>query len=380
MEKNQVQATKALTSKYIFDGTTIRENEVVLINEDTIIDIIPRANLQSTTTVTDFGDGIICPGFIDLQLNGCGGVLFNNAISCDTLEVMYQTWLKFGTTGFLPTLISSDFKDVVHSLQVIQQWFAQYGNTRGVLGIHLEGPFISKIKCGIHEKKYIVTPTDQLLQQIVAYRQFFPIKMTIAVEEFTQEQIQFLTANDIILAIGHSNATYAVAQQAIEWGVSSSTHMFNAMSGLTARNPGVIGAILNSNIFTGIIVDMLHVDSANIQLLERVKSGYVYLVSDAVTSAGTDIEQFDLAGKTIYVNDGKCVDENGVLGGANITLNEAIRNCVKYCNLSLSSSLAMATSIPAQVLSVDNVLGRIKNGYRADLVYLNLDDFTCKIC
>ena len=368
---------QAYSAKYLFDGTSLRENEVVLVENGLIVDVVALANAPEG--VKSLGDGIITPGFIDLQLNGCGGVLFNDKISKDTLETMHQTWLKYGTTGFLPTLITSDFKDVVSALEVTKDWFNQYGNKRGVLGIHLEGPFISVIKRGIHPESFIIDPTMDLLKQIVAYQKYFPIKMTIAVEKFTPEQIRFLADSGIIISIGHCNASYVETDEAIKLGAATSTHMFNAMSGLTGRNPGVIGAILANDVYTGLIVDMLHVDGANVQLLEKIKKSQVYLVTDAVTPTGTDMTEFEFAGKNLFVKDGKCIDEDGVLGGAYLTMNDAVKNCVKQCNLSLSQSLAMASRIPAEVMGLGDVLGRIKAGYRADLIYMDLDTYTCKI-
>lgn len=371
---------KAFTSKYIFDGTSLHENSVVLVKDGLIVDLVAKSKVPVGIDITDFGAGVITPGFIDLQLNGCGGVLFNDQITSDTLETMHQTWLKYGTTGYLPTLITSDFKDVLSALNVTKEWFAKYSNKRGVLGIHLEGPFISKNKRGIHPENFIIPPTMDLLKQIVAFSSFFPIKMTIAVENFTAEQIKYLADNNIIISIGHCNADYATAKQSIDLGVTTSTHMFNAMSGLTGRNPGVIGAILNNPVYTGVIVDMLHVDSANVQLLDKVKDQLVYLVTDAVTPTGTNMDQFEFAGKTLYVRDGKCIDKDGVLGGAYLTMNEAVKNCIQKCNLGLIESLNMASLIPAKVMKVDDHLGKIQSGYRADIIYLDLNDFTCKNC
>lgn len=381
---------QAFISKYIFDGSSLLENKAILVDNGFIHSIIdsPLNNKQIgrgaishddsvNYAITNLGDGVITSGFIDLQVNGCGGVLFNEQISLNTLEVMYQTWLKFGTTSFLPTLISCDFKDILKALEVVKQWFIKFGNTRGVIGIHLEGPFISKIKRGIHADQFIIPPTIELLRQITAYRKFFPLKMTIAVEEFTQEQIQFLLDEQIIVAIGHSNASYAQVLASMELGVSASTHMFNAMSGLTARNPGVIGAVLNSNIYTGVIADGFHVAAANIDILTKLKPDQVYLVTDAVTPTATDLDMFQAGGQTLYVRNGKCITQDGTLGGACLTMNKALEYCIRQCNLSLAKGLAMATTIPAVVMKLDDMIGRIRSGYRADLIYLDLNNFSC---
>jgi N-acetylglucosamine-6-phosphate deacetylase len=370
-----------ITSKFIFDGKNLLEDKVVIIDKHRIIEIIPRNSVTlKQQNIEDYGDNVIAPGFIDLQLNGCGGVLFNNQINGDSLEVIYQTCLKYGTTSFLPTMITCDFRDVIISLQVIKAWFAKYNDMRGVLGIHLEGPFISVTKKGIHPEKYIIKPTHGLLEQIVSYRKYFPIMMTIAVEEFDAEQIKFLIDNKIVLSIGHSNATYLQAKAAFDLGVSSATHVFNAMSGLTSRNPGVIGAVLNNQVYNGVIVDNLHVNNANLEILYKLKLNHTYLVTDAVTPMGAEgMTQFELAGKTLYIKGDKCLDENGVLGGAYLSMNQAVANCVNSGNISLNQALNMASQIPAKVLGSDNKLGKISPGFYANLIALNSVDFSCTI-
>ena len=396
-----VDITKIVTAKYIFDGVKLHENSVVLLNNDTIIDIVHNVYdvvcgtkmvydmkmLQSKVSqfkfhhdqVINYGNGVICPGFIDLQLNGCGGVLFNENISVHTLEIMFQTCCKYGTTSFLPTLITCGFSDVILALETVKEWFGKYGNSRGVIGIHLEGPFISKIKRGIHAEEFIIKPTNDLLRRIVGYIKYFPIKMTIAVEEFTVEQLHFLVSNGVILAIGHSNATYQQVMDSIQAGVKTVTHTFNAMSGLTARNPGVIGGALNSDaLYTGVIADLLHVEIANIQLLYKLKqANKMYLVSDAVTPSGTaTVTEFILVGKKLRVIDGKCIDETGVIGGANLMMPTAIKNCIQNCEISLEVVLTMASLTPATVMCLDKYFGIIKAGYKANLVYLDLEHYT----
>lgn len=370
---------RSVTARYVFDGVNLLENKVILIADNQVIDVIDKDKLYDRGFLEDYGNCVISPGMLDLQLNGCGGVLFNADISIETLETMHQTNLRYGTTGYLPTLITADFADSIAALEVVKEWFKRYGNTRGVLGIHLEGPFLSKEKRGIHPEEFIIKPNDEMLAQIVPYARLFPIKMTMAVENVEPYQIEYLAKHGVIVSIGHSNASYDVAENAFKYGARTVTHMFNAMSGMTGRNPGVIGAVLANSCYLGLIVDMLHVDRANVQLMTKLKPTSVYLVTDAVTPTGTDMTEFDFAGKHLYVRDGKCVDDAGTLGGAYLTMNEAIQNCVKKCGLSLEQSLMMATLIPAQLLGIEDLIGQIKPGYRADLIALDLDDYTCQV-
>lgn len=362
----------AYRAKYIFDGNHLLPDKAVIVQDNIILDIVPLDKITNNMQVKNYNDCIITPGFIDLQLNGCGGVLFNDDISHNTLEIMYQTCLKYGTTGFLPTLITCDFNDVLKSLECIKDWFARYDSNRGIIGLHLEGPFIATAKKGTHPEKFILHPTHDLLEQIITYTKYFPVMMTIAPEIFNQCQIKFLIENNIILSLGHSNASYAQAQAAINLGIKTSTHIFNAMSGLSARNPGVIGSILNTDIYTGVIADMIHVDKSNIQLLNKIKPQHVYLVTDAVTPMGTNITQFKLGGKTILVKNGMCIDENQVLCGANLTMPQAVANCVNCCRIDITQALNMASLIPAQIVGYSNQLGKIESGYRANLIAFDL--------
>lgn len=373
------QNMRVVSAKYIFDGVNLLSDKAVLIDGNTIIDVVDKNKVYDVSQIEDFGDSVISAGLIDLQLNGCGGVLFNDSITLETLETMHQTNLRYGTTSYLPTLITSAVADVMQALEVTKQWFKLYGNTRGVVGLHLEGPFLSVEKRGIHPLEFIIKPTDDLLAAIVPYTKFFPIKMTLAPENFTTAQIEYLVKHGVIVSVGHTNATYAQAEAAFNHGAATVTHMFNAMSGMTGRNPGVIAAVLANAPYLGLIVDLLHVDKANVRLLSQLKPTTTYLVTDAVTPTGTDMTEFDFAGKHLYVREGRCVDDAGTLGGAYLTMNEAVEKCVNECELSLEQTLTMATLTPARLMGLDQQLGKIAAGYRADLIALNLKDYSCTI-
>ena len=374
-----VTAMRAVTAKYIFDGANLLSNKVLLIAAGRVVALLNRDQEYPAIPVEDYGESVISAGLIDLQLNGCGGVVFNQSLSFATLETMHQTNLRFGTSSFLPTLITADFHDVVAALELIRVWFQRYGNRRGVIGLHLEGPFISRAKRGIHPEEFILEPTEEMLAQIASYRQFFPIKMTLAPECFSLSQIDYLVAQGIIVSLGHTNASFAQAQAAFAHGAATVTHMFNAMSGMTARNPGVIAAVLANPCYMGIIVDLLHVDPANVALVVNLKPSLSYLITDAVTPTGTSMSEFNFAGKHLYVREGKCVDAAGTLGGACLTLNAAVQNCVVTCALRLEQALAMASIIPARLMGLEHELGRIAPGYRADLIAMDLANYSCQI-
>lgn len=370
---------RVITGKYVFDGVSLLTNKAVLVADGTIVDIVDCDKVFDQSQIEDFGNVVISAGMIDLQLNGCGGVLFNDTIDLATLETMHQTNLLSGTTGFLPTLITSPFSDVEKALETVKEWFKRFGNTRGVLGLHLEGPFLSLEKRGIHPQEYVIKPTDEMLQTIAGYSKYFPIKLTLAPENFAPEQIAYLIKHNVIVSIGHSNASYEQAQMAFDNGATTATHMFNAMSGMTGRNPGVVAAVLANHSYLGLIADLLHVDKNNIRLLTKLKPTTTYLVTDAVTPTATNMTEFDFAGKHLYVRDGKCVDDAGTLGGAYITMNQMVANCVQVCEIDLEQTLAMATLIPAQFLGLEDEVGRIAIGNRAELIAMDLDSFACEL-
>lgn len=365
-----------VAAKYLFDGQKVYQNKVLII-ENGIVQRVADNNDINTPNSKYLGDGVITPGFIDLQLNGCGGVLFNSNISIEALKIMDQTCLQFGTTSFLPTLITADFELVKSALKVVEQWILKYGTSRGVIGIHLEGPFISKEKHGIHDERFIIKPTEQHLQYIATYANKFPIKMTIAPEMFHVKQIKYLHDAGVVLSVGHSSTIYETALQGINSGITSATHIFNAMSGLSGRNPGVVGAVLNNDIYASVITDLFHVDKANIELLHKIKGDKLYIVTDAMPCLGADIDEFYLSGKKIFVRDGKCVDENGVLGGANISISDSIKNCMNYCSIPLEDALKMAVSTPAKVMGLYDNLVKIVDVPANKLVYMDLDNFNC---
>jgi N-acetylglucosamine-6-phosphate deacetylase len=366
-------AINYLTASYIFDGKQLLTNHSLVVDNEVVVAIKPNSHIPQQAH--DLGNVVITRGFIDLQLNGCGGVLFNDDISEQTLETMYQTCLKYATTSFLPTLITTDMNSVATAFEVVDKWINRYGNTRGVLGLHLEGPFISREKPGIHDTNYIHKPQDSELKQIAAYAKKYPLKMTIAPEVFSLQQIQFLNQSGVILSIGHSNASYEIAKAGFENGIKTATHVFNAMSGLSGRNPGVVGAIMNSDCYVGLIADLIHVSPANIELLYKLKNQRLYIVTDAVTPMGTNLTEFKLAGKKMLVQDGKCVDEQGTIGGANITMNQSLKNLVVGCNIPLEDALKMALTVPAGLLN-QLQLGNIINTPVANLFTIDLADYS----
>ncbi|AOR64551.1 N-acetylglucosamine-6-phosphate deacetylase [Pectobacterium wasabiae] len=364
----------ALTHSRIFTGHQILDNHAVVIADGLIERICPLADLSSGIEQHDLGGAFLAPGFIDLQLNGCGGVQFNDSletISVKTLEIMQQANQRSGCTSFLPTLITSSDAFMKHSVNVMRDWLAQ--NKHQALGLHLEGPWLNVIKKGTHDPAFIRKPTQELVNFLCANAGAIT-KITLAPEEVEPAVIRQLTAAGIIVSAGHSNATWEQAKQGFAAGIRFATHLFNAMPYLTGREPGLVGAIYDApEVYCGIIADGRHVDWANIRNSKRIKGDKLVLVTDATAPAGADIDQFIFAGKTIYYRDGICVDENGTLSGSALTMIDAVRNSVEHVGIALDEAIRMATLYPARAIGVDKQLGSIESGKVANLTAFDRD-------
>ncbi len=362
---NIVYKDYILKGATIFNGESCINNHNIVISNGYIADIIPQNTNNCNFKEYNLSGLTISAGFIDLQINGCGGVLFNDDISANSLQIMKETNLKYGCTSFLPTLITTTQDKIIKALQVVYDYHTKYPNC--VLGIHIEGPYISKIKKGAHNASYIKPIDIDMVNILCSYAKKMVVKLTIAPEENSLDLIKILLQGGVKLSIGHSNATYTEATDGIKAGINLSTHLFNAMSAFEGRKPGVVGAILNSNIYAGIIADGIHVDYNSINLVKKIKQSKLYLVTDAVSPMGTNITEFVLGDKKVFVKDDMCINEDGALAGANIDMMSSIRNCVNFANINLEESLRMATIYPANAIENGN-LGRLTKNNLANLV------------
>ncbi|MEQ9916253.1 N-acetylglucosamine-6-phosphate deacetylase [Pectobacterium aroidearum] len=364
----------ALTHSRIFTGHQILDNHAVVIADGLIERVCPLAELPVGIEQHDLSGAFLAPGFIDLQLNGCGGVQFNDSldtISIKTLEIMQQANERSGCTSFLPTLITSSDAFMKHSIDVMRDWLAQ--NKHQALGLHLEGPWLNVLKKGTHDPAFIRQPTQELVDFLCANADAIT-KVTLAPEEVEPSVIRQLTAAGIIVSAGHSNATWEQAKRGFAAGIRFATHLFNAMPYLTGREPGLVGAVYDApEVYCGIIADGRHVDWANIRNSKRIKGDKLVLVTDATAPAGADIDQFIFAGKTIYYRDGICVDEHGTLSGSALTMIEAVRNSVEHAGIALDEAIRMATLYPARAIGVDKQLGSIESGKVANLTAFDRD-------
>ncbi|WGY46364.1 N-acetylglucosamine-6-phosphate deacetylase [Vibrio sp. ABG19] len=361
----------ALTNCKIYTGSEMLTEHAVVVDGDRIHSLQPVADLPAELATIDLHGANLSPGFIDVQLNGCGGVMFNDDISAATLHTMHRANLKSGCTSFLPTLITSsddDMRQAVAAQRDYQQRFQNHS-----LGLHLEGPYLNQIKKGIHSVDFIRSSNDEMIRFICDNRDVVT-KLTLAPEKNNPAHITQLAEAGIVVSLGHTNATYVEARQGFEAGISFATHLFNAMTPMIGREPGAVGAIYDTpDVYAGIIVDGFHVDYANIRIAHKIKGDKLVLVTDATAPAGAEMDHFIFVGKKVYYRDGKCVDENGTLGGSALTMIKAIQNTVEHVGIALDEALRMATLYPAKAIGVDNKLGRIRPGMIANLTAFDRD-------
>jgi len=358
----------AVAAPRLFDGMTVRNDTAVLIDGARIAAVVARAEVPAAVPVHELPeDAWLAPGFIDIQVNGGGDVLFNDEPTPDGMRAIVAAHRKSGTTALLPTLISDTAEKTTAALAAVD---AVIGAEPGVLGIHLEGPFLSPEKAGIHDRRALRQPTADDLAMIAARRQGVRL-VTLAPEEVPEHFIKKLTAAGVRVALGHSMATYAQTTAAMAQGLIGFTHLFNAMRPLDSREPGPIAAALESpHAWYGLIADGIHVAPAMLRLALR-GAGHPILVSDAMPPVGGVRPSFTLNGETIFVGDGRCARDDGTLAGACLDLANAVRNCVRLLDVPLADALRFASTHPAQFLGLGDMLGKLAPGFRADMVALD---------
>jgi N-acetylglucosamine-6-phosphate deacetylase len=331
------------------------------------IEAIDRAGSGETI---DLEGGFLMPGFVDTQVNGGGGVLFNDAPTAETISTIGEAHARYGTTGFLPTLISDRLSVVDAGMRAVEGAIA--AGVPGVLGIHIEGPFLSVEKKGIHNPAMFRTldaEAKALLKSLKRGRTM----VTLAPETCTNEDIAELAEAGVIVSAGHTNATYDQTKLALAAGVTGFTHLFNAMSPLNHRAPGVVGAALeDTDSYCGLILDGHHVHPAATRIALRCKGAErLMLVTDAMPTVGAAVTSFQLGEKTIRVLDGALMGEDGTLAGSHLDMAAAVRYAISTVGAGPAEAAIMAATAPAGFLRLSETLGALKVGLQADLVWLD---------
>ena len=360
----------AIAASCVFDGAIAHRNAAVIIVDDLIERVVRHDALPGDLPIHELPPGVwLAPGFIDLQVNGGGDVLFNDAPTPQTIRKIVAAHRRFGTTALLPTLISDSPAKMNSAVAAVEELSEI---EPGVLGIHLEGPFLSPEKAGVHAPRHLRRPTADDLDLITARRRGMTL-VTLAPEQVPPDFIGKLTRAGVRVALGHSLATYDQTREAIAAGATGFTHLFNAMRGLESREPGPIAAALDcADVWYGLIVDGVHVAPAMLRLALRGR-GRPILVTDAMPPVGGTRATFALNGDKISVRDGRCAREDGRLAGSCLDMASAVRNCVRLLGASLTEALRFASNHPAEFLGLGTKHGRIAPGLRADLVAVDCE-------
>ena len=371
----------ALINGRIFTGDKTIFKKSIIIEGKKIKKIIDEKNLEILypgIKVKDVKGRLIAPAFIDLQLNGCGGVLVNDDISKKTFKIINETNLKYGCTMYTPTLITCEDEKIERSLKVVED--IENLEDLGIIGLHIEGPYISKEKKGTHREDYIRPLSDEIIEKISNSKTTI---LTLAPENAKPKHIKKLVTGGVRVSMGHTNGTYDEISTKIPYGITMATHLYNGMSSYNHRDPGAVGAILNSKkLSAGIIVDGLHCHYAAVKIAKKLLGDRLFLVTDAAAPAGTDMKEFLFEGKRCFHNHGELRNEEGSLAGSVLTMIKGVQNLVEYVGESLEESLRMASLYPAKAIGIDDRYGRIQEGYTADLIILdekiNLKDVIVK--
>ena len=363
----------ALTGCDVHDGERLHAGAVLLLDGNTCAGIVDR--VPQGATVRAMGGGVLCPGFVDLQVNGGGGLMFNDAPDVATLRTIAAAHRRLGTTALLPTLIT-DRRDVSQAaIAAVIDAVAQ--GVPGIIGLHLEGPHLSVARKGAHDPALIrPLDTDDMAMLCNAAGRLPNLMLTVAAETVLPAQIKALTAAGVIVSLGHSDAGYDMCRAAFAAGARCTTHLFNAMSGLGHREPGLVGATLDGSGAAGLIADGVHVHPAAIRAALRAKAaGGIFLVTDAMAPAGTVMTEFTLNGRAIRRDGGQLRLMDGTLAGADLSFLQAIAVMVEQVGLTREAAIAMACAAPARVLRQPGHAGHLRAGDACDVVHLS-DDLT----
>lgn len=343
----------------------------VIVEDGHIVAVVPGVAPAGAQVVNLQGRHLV-PGFIDTQVNGGGDVLFNDAPTVDGLRRIAQAHRRYGTTGLMPTLISDDVAVMLRAIDAVREAIAR--RVPGILGIHLEGPYLASARKGVHDPGKFHTPDADELDRIASLGVGKTI-LTLAPERFDNATLQALAARGVLVCAGHTAADYPRLREAFAHGVRGVTHLFNAMTSMGSREPGGVGAAIEDpNSWCGVIVDGEHVHDASLRIAIAAKPrGKIMLVTDAMPPVGGEREDFVLYGQTMTCRDGKCSTADGTLAGSALDMAGAVRNTVRRLGLPLDEACRMASTYPAEFLGLGHELGRIAPGYRADLVTLDDD-------
>ncbi len=355
---------KIYTADRIFTGETWLSNHAIVVEDKRVKEVLPVSSLSTAQQVKQFGGYIIAPAFIDLQVYGANGKLLAVYPEPGTLSKMAAYAEKGGAAFCLPTVATNTYDVFFKCIDAIRDYWSKGGV--GILGLHIEGPWINIEKRGAHVGSLIHSPTLEEAKELLNYGKGVIKMITLAPEVCSKEVLEYILSQDIVVAAGHSNATYREAKKSFALGISVVTHLYNAMSPLQHRQPGLVGATMDDDkVIASIIPDGHHVDFAAIRIAKQVMKERLFVVTDAVTDTVEGYYRHQLAGDKY--------EAAGILSGSALTMNKAAKNLVHYAGIELGEALRMCSLYPARVMKLDHQLGKILPNYSAELVVLNND-------
>ena len=360
---------QAITGSKLFNGIDFIEHKALLIDDQHIAGIVNEDAIPTDFSVQKLDGGILCPGFIDLQVNGGGGKLFNNSPDKESLNTIISAHQYFGTTSIMPTVISDSLNILQKCTDTISN---EINNNHSLLGIHIEGPFFNVKYRGVHQKQYINTINASYLNLFETLDKF-PVMLTLAPECISIKQLKHLNSLGFKILAGHTDANYDQLEEAVKYGLDGFTHLFNAMGQISAREPGVVGSAFDfDETSASIIVDLHHVHPSLINLSFKQKpKGKLFFVSDSMATINHGEPSFELYDEVVSESNGRIINSEGKLAGSSITQIDAIKNAYQKCSIPLESAISMATLYPAEYLGVSDYIGQLKKGYRADLAHFD---------
>jgi N-acetylglucosamine-6-phosphate deacetylase len=353
----------AFIAREIFSGHEIVTGKAVLVHDGKVVDIVDRNLIPAGYRVKDLQEYILAPAFVDLQIYGGNGKLFSTELTTESLDATYEYCMHGGCSQFMITMATNSIEKFLAGIETVKQYWSSGG--QGLLGLHLEGPYINPIKKGAHIEKFIKKPTVDEVNLLLQKGKGVIKMMTLAPEQCDKNIIDLLLQNNIVVSAGHSNATYDEAINSFYAGIPAATHLFNAMSSLQGREPGMVGAIYDHDeVMSSIVCDGVHVDFASVRISKKIMEERLFFITDAVAEV--------LHGEYVHVfKEDRYTLPNGILSGAALTMLQAVKNGVEKVGITLPEALRMASLYPAKLMSLDNKYGNIKKGAAADFVLLD---------
>ncbi|MNQ61200.1 N-acetylglucosamine-6-phosphate deacetylase [compost metagenome] len=363
---------QAIVNGIVHTGEEIN-NDVIIIENGLIVSV--QKEIPNDIPLIDLQGSHISAGLIDIQINGGEKHYFSQTPTEETIQDIYETSLKYGTTQVLPCLISSSNETILKGIEAVRNYKAKYNN--GVMGMHLEGPFLNPLKRGAHSINQVRLPTNSELEEIIRYGKDVIKVITIAPECFTDDQLDMLLESGIVISAGHSTMTYKEAQHYFSKGIKLVTHLFNAMTQFGHREPGLVGATFeNEAVYAPVILDGAHCDYAAARIAYQLKKDKFFLISDAAF-LGRKVSNFKWDDFDIHLENGFYRNDEGNLAGASISMEEAVQNAFNHLNVSVDETIKMGTSRVASAINMENEIGKIKPGFPA--TFITFDDNLSKI-